>query len=145
MSKTIFKANISQEPGKDPVIELLEGEVEVKISSDGVGKYLIEYRTSQAPTIKEVFSEMSDQELIELADIKLLKLCKTGGGSFTMSVPQDIKDDDVIFVELMRRFEDKINETTYTKEQLIDFAVYNEMHEDVKTQDNFSNWFNRYK
>lgn len=61
MSKTIFKANISQEPGKDPVIELLEGDVEVKISGDGVGKYLIEYRDLPAPT------EFSKKDMVDFA------------------------------------------------------------------------------
>lgn len=48
---------------------------------------------------------MSDRKLIEEATIQLDKLCKTGARSFTMHVPPRVTDTDLIFSEVIRRFE----------------------------------------
>ena len=48
---------------------------------------------------------MSDRKLIEEATIQLDKLCKTGAQSFTMNVPPRVTDTDLIFNEVIRRFE----------------------------------------
>ena len=53
-------------------------------------------------------SEMSDDELIVLCQEEISKLCKTGGRSFVMSVPPRIKDTDMLFVELMKRYISKL-------------------------------------
>jgi len=48
--------------------------------------------------------EMSDQKLIELVDEAITKMCKTGGNSFTMTVPVQVDDTDMILSEMVRRF-----------------------------------------
>jgi len=48
---------------------------------------------------------MSDRKLIEEATIQLDELCKTGARSFTMNVPPRVTDTDLIFSEVIRRFE----------------------------------------
>jgi len=56
----------------------------------------------------ELFEEKLKQipynELVEMAEKELQKLCKTYGKSFKMSVPPQTTDTDMIFVELIRRF-----------------------------------------
>lgn len=49
--------------------------------------------------------EMTDLELIELADKQVSQLAKTGGRSHTMTVPPRIDDTDMIFSELIKRFQ----------------------------------------
>ncbi len=60
-------------------------------------------------TAEEDFKEkqalMSDSELIELAKAQVSELAKTGGRSHRMCVPPSIKDTDMLFSELIRRFE----------------------------------------
>lgn len=60
-------------------------------------------------TKDEIFEQqqqsMSDAELINLCKEELSKLCKTGGRSFKMTVPVRVKDTDMLFSELIRRFE----------------------------------------
>lgn len=51
-------------------------------------------------------SEMSNSELIELAEKETSKLCKTGGRSFSMSIPVRITDTDMILCELIKRFKE---------------------------------------
>ena len=48
---------------------------------------------------------MSNEELIKLADKQVSELAKTGGRSHRMSVPPQITDTDMIFCELIKRFE----------------------------------------
>ena len=48
---------------------------------------------------------MTDSELIELCDKSLSKMCETGGHSFTMCVPPRLDDTDMLFSELIRRYE----------------------------------------
>jgi hypothetical protein len=45
-----------------------------------------------------------DQQLAEMAQSALSKLCSTGGRSFTMSVPPKLDDTDIILSEVIRRF-----------------------------------------
>jgi hypothetical protein len=54
---------------------------------------------------EEKQSQMSNEKLISLAKEEVIKLCKTGGKSITMSVPPTIKDTDMIICELIKRFE----------------------------------------
>lgn len=44
-------------------------------------------------------------ELAEKAHSALSKLCSTGGRSFTMTVPPQIDDTDMVLSEVIRRFE----------------------------------------
>jgi len=50
-------------------------------------------------------SNIEDLELIKKSKEVVNKLCKTGGKSFTMSVPVKLEDSDVILSELIKRFE----------------------------------------
>lgn len=52
--------------------------------------------------------QMPDNELIDLAEKEVGKLCKTGGKSLIMCVPPSIKDTDMILCELIRRFKEKV-------------------------------------
>jgi hypothetical protein len=55
-------------------------------------------------TIKEfnrLQKGMSNAELIEIAQKQVSKLAKTGGESFTMTVPPRVTDTDMIFSELI--------------------------------------------
>jgi hypothetical protein len=61
---------------------------------------------------------ISDKELIELADHEICKLAKTG--SITMSVPPEVTDTDMLFSELIKRFENTGSPMEYN----IDFAGY---------------------
>lgn len=62
------------------------------------------------PTAEELFrrkqAEMSDNELAELVSEGLSKLCKSGGQSFTMTVPPRVDDFDMLVCELVRRFKE---------------------------------------
>lgn len=49
-----------------------------------------------------------DRELAKKADEALSNLCKNGARSFTMTVPPRIDDTDMIFSEIIRRFQLKI-------------------------------------
>lgn len=48
--------------------------------------------------------DLTDAELIEKADKILNKLCETGGKSFTMSIPPNTEDTDIVLDELILRF-----------------------------------------
>jgi hypothetical protein len=54
--------------------------------------------------------EMTDSDLIQLADKQVSQLARTGGKSHTMTVPPRIDDTDMIFSELIKRFERMVNE-----------------------------------
>lgn len=59
-------------------------------------------------TLKELLeslSAISDEDLENAADEELLKLCKSGGKSFRMSVPVNPRDTDMVFRELINRFQ----------------------------------------
>lgn len=56
---------------------------------------------------KKQIESIPNLELIEKAKLALYKLCKTSGKSFTMCIPPDIDDTDIILNELITR---KINE-----------------------------------
>lgn len=53
-------------------------------------------------------SQISNEELISLVKEELSKLCKTGGKSFKMCVPPNVKDTDMLLCELIKRFESLI-------------------------------------
>lgn len=55
-------------------------------------------------------NEMSDIELINLNKKQLSNLCKTGGKSFTMTVPPRIDDSDMIYQKLIERYETLVND-----------------------------------
>lgn len=48
--------------------------------------------------------EISDLELSELCTSELNNLCRTKGDSLKMSIPPRVKDTDMLFCELIRRF-----------------------------------------
>lgn len=54
---------------------------------------------------QEKVKAIPDQELAEMAQKALSKLCSTGGRSFTMTVPPKIDDTDIILSEVIKRFE----------------------------------------
>lgn len=57
----------------------------------------------------ERLAAISDKELISIADQILGKLCKTGGRSFVMTVPPMITDTDIVFAQVLKRFERLLN------------------------------------
>lgn len=57
------------------------------------------------------------QDLIEKAQKALSKLCSTGGQSFTMTVPPQLDDTDIIFSEIIERFASLLNK------QLEDYMI----------------------
>jgi hypothetical protein len=60
--------------------------------------------------IKDEFDKklnlISNKQLIEIAQAELEKLCKTGAKSFNMCIPPQITDTDIIFQELIDRFDE---------------------------------------
>lgn len=50
--------------------------------------------------------DIPDRKLIEMAGIAVEKMCKTGGKSFTMTVPPRTDDTDIVLTEIIRRFEE---------------------------------------
>lgn len=54
---------------------------------------------------KKKIKNISDQELAEMAQKALSKLCSTGGKNFKMTVPPRIDDTDIILSEIIKRFE----------------------------------------
>jgi len=50
--------------------------------------------------------DITNADLVLLADQQLAKLIKTNGKSFLMSVPAQITDTDIIFMQLIKRFEE---------------------------------------
>jgi len=55
--------------------------------------------------LQEKLKTIHDQELVEMAQKALSKLCSTGGQSFTMTVPPRVDDTDIILSEVIKRFE----------------------------------------
>ena len=51
--------------------------------------------------------EMTNEELYNLVQEQLSKLCKTGGKSLTMSVPPRVDDFDMLVCELLKRFKNE--------------------------------------
>ena len=50
--------------------------------------------------------DITNADLVLLADQQLSKLIKTNGKSFLMSVPAQTTDTDIIFMQLIKRFEE---------------------------------------
>ncbi len=55
--------------------------------------------------LRQKQAAMSDEALIGFAKDQVSDLAKTGGRSHTMCVPPMITDTDMLFSELIRRFE----------------------------------------
>jgi hypothetical protein len=56
--------------------------------------------------LNKQLSEIDNTTLFEMGYSEITKLCKTGGRSFTMSVPVNIKDTDIILTEIINRFKE---------------------------------------
>lgn len=54
---------------------------------------------------KKSIEAIPDRQLAEMAHSALSKLCSSGGQSFTMTVPPRIDDTDMLFSEVIKRFE----------------------------------------
>lgn len=48
--------------------------------------------------------EITNEELAEMASDAIQKMCESGGRSFTMCVPVQLTDTDIILSELVKRF-----------------------------------------
>ena len=48
-------------------------------------------------------AEIPTDQLIETAELIISKLCKTGGRSFTMSIPPRLDDSDIVLTEIVQR------------------------------------------
>lgn len=57
---------------------------------------------------KKELESIDNLKLAEMAHSALSKLCNTGGRSFQMTVPPRVTDTDMIFSELITRFEQKV-------------------------------------
>lgn len=57
--------------------------------------------------LQHQLESMPDKELAQIAREHLNELCRTGGRSFIMHVPPRVEDVDLIFAQLIKRFEDK--------------------------------------
>ena len=63
-------------------------------------------------------SGITDVDLIEKAHTVLSELCKTGARSFTMTVPPSINDTDMIFGEVIRRFQQLVKRDQEIKDMI---------------------------
>lgn len=54
--------------------------------------------------------EISDSDLIGMANKALKQLCTTGGHSFRMTVPPRKDDTDIVLSEIIQRFEKLSNQ-----------------------------------
>lgn len=53
---------------------------------------------------REKQQAITNKELADLVCEETTKMCRTGGKSFTMRVPANVKDTDMLISELVRRF-----------------------------------------
>ena len=60
--------------------------------------------------MKELLKDVSDKELVEICYTTIRRLCASGGKTFQMCVPPHANDTDIIFYELIQRFEKLIKE-----------------------------------
>ena len=68
-------------------------------------------------------SETSNEDLIKYANKELSNLCNTGGKSIHMSVPPQVTETDMVFSELIKRFdslEQRNRELVYGIQKAID-------------------------
>lgn len=83
----------------------------LRATNAAVAEYKFIILTNTEPTPEEIFRQfqesMPDNELLQEVDHQLSELCKSGGNSFTMSVPPSVKDFDMLISELIRRFKEK--------------------------------------
>lgn len=68
-----------------------------------MGSSLIKIMTHEE--FKKELEIIPNEELATMAHSALSKLCSTGGKSFTMTVPPRKDDTDMIFSEIITRFE----------------------------------------
>lgn len=61
---------------------------------------------------KQKQAEMSNEELVKLAKERVKELRERGGRSHRMNIPSQVTDTDMIFSELIRRFENLGNKIT---------------------------------
>ena len=59
---------------------------------------------SSEDIFREKQLQMTNKELADLVCEETTKMCRTGGKSFTMRVPVNVKDTDMLISELVRRF-----------------------------------------
>lgn len=59
---------------------------------------------------KKELENIPNEELASMAHSALSKLCSTGGKSFTMTVPPRKDDTDMIFSEIITRFEKTLSQ-----------------------------------
>ncbi len=73
------------------------------------------------PTRYEEFenkrANVSNEQLIKLAKYHLSQLCKTGGKSFSITVPPQIDDIDIVFTDIINRFEGAIKAIKESNDQ----------------------------
>jgi len=83
----------------------------LRATSAAVAEYSFVIQTNTDPTPEQIFrqqqEDMSDNELLQEVHQQLTELCKSGGQSFTMTVPPSVKDFDMLISELIRRFKEK--------------------------------------
>ncbi len=83
----------------------------LRATNAAVAEYNFVIQTNTEPTPEEIFRQlqeaMPDNELLQEVDQQLSELCKSGGNSFTMSIPPSVKDFDMLISELIRRFKEK--------------------------------------
>lgn len=60
-------------------------------------------KKSKDQIFREKVESIPTDELIELAHEQLSKMCKTGGRSFTMTIPCQTDDSDIVYSEVLRR------------------------------------------
>lgn len=65
-----------------------------------------EKRKTKDELFNEKLRSIPTIELIETAHEQLSRLCKTGGRDFTMTVPCQTNDTDIVFAEVLRRLKE---------------------------------------
>ena len=75
-------------------------------------------------------SGITDVDLIEKAHTVLSELCKTGARSFTMTVPPSINDTDMIFGEVIRRFQQLVKRNQEIKDMIDEMVKIEEKARD---------------
>ena len=73
----------------------------LRATNAAVAEYNFVIQTNTEPTPEEIFRQLQE------VDQQLSELCKSGGNSFTMSIPPSVKDFDMLISELIRRFKEK--------------------------------------
>ena len=64
----------------------------------------VTHSCSSENLFREKQQAMSNKELANLVCEETTKMCRTGGKSFTMQIPVNVRDTDMLICELVRRF-----------------------------------------